>query len=141
VSRATATRIETLVEPARRISPTTILISSGYAGQEIAARVAVRLDSGIVSDAIDIRMGPDGPVAVQSVLGGSYLVESSVVRGIPLFTLRTQVVAVVAVGAASTEPTVRRMDVTFPVADALGPNPMIGRRKAQPIIESPDPEV
>jgi electron transfer flavoprotein alpha subunit len=82
-------RVETLVELARRMSPTTILIASGRAGQEIAARVAVRLDSGIVTDAIDIRMGPDGPIAVQSVLAGSYLVESSVVRGVPVFTIRT----------------------------------------------------
>jgi electron transfer flavoprotein alpha subunit len=107
----TASRVETLVELARRMSPTTILIASGRAGQEIAGRVAVRLDSGIVSEAIDIRMCPDGPVAVQSVLAGSYLVESTVVRGIPVFTVRAEAVAL---EAAPVNPTVHQVDMTFP---------------------------
>lgn len=109
-----AARVETLVELAHRMSPTTILLPSGQAGQEIAARVAVRLDAGIVTDTTDIRMGPDGPIAVKPVLGGSYLVESSVVRGIPIFTVQTQAVAPVALDAASAEPTIHRVDMTFP---------------------------
>jgi electron transfer flavoprotein alpha subunit len=106
-----AALVEALVELARRRSPTAIVIASGRAGQEVAARVAVRLDSGIITDAIDIRMGADGPVAVQSVLAGSYLVESSVVRGIPVLTVRTDAVAV---DAAPVAPTVDRVHVTIP---------------------------
>jgi electron transfer flavoprotein alpha subunit len=106
-----AARVETLVALARRLSPTTILIASGRAGQEIAARVAVRLDSGIISDAVDIRMGPRGPIGVQSVLQRSYRVESSVVRGIPVFTVATEAVAL---EAAPVDPAVRTMAMTFP---------------------------
>jgi electron transfer flavoprotein alpha subunit len=109
-----AARVETLVELARRMSPTTILISSGQAGHEIAARVAVRLDSGIVTDATDIRMDPDGPIAVKSDLEGSYLVEASVVRGTPIFTVQTRAVAPVAVDPAPAGPTVHPVDMTFP---------------------------
>jgi electron transfer flavoprotein alpha subunit len=109
-----AARVETLVELARRMSPTAILISSGQAGQEIAARVAVRLDSGIVTDTTDIRMGPDGPVALKPVLAGSYLVEAGVVRGIPVFTVQTQAVTPVALDAATAEPTIHQLDITLP---------------------------
>ena len=104
-------RVETLVELAHRMSPTAMVIASGRAGQEIAARVAVRLDSGIVTDAIDIRMGPDGPIAVQSVLAGSYLVESSIVRGVPVITIRTEAAAA---EAAPVDPTVHKVDIEFP---------------------------
>lgn len=109
----TAARVETLVQLARRVSPTAILISAGRAGQEIAARVAVRLDSGIISDAIDIRMSLDGPVAVQSVLAESYRVESNVMRGTPVFTIRAEAVAA---EEAPVDPTVRAVQVTFPVS-------------------------
>jgi electron transfer flavoprotein alpha subunit len=109
-----AARVETLVQLARQLGPTAILVSSTRAGQEIAARVAVRLDSGLVSDAIDIRMSPDGcPVAVQSVLADSYQVESSVVRGTPVFTVRADAVAP---EEAPVEPAVQAVQVTFPAS-------------------------
>jgi electron transfer flavoprotein alpha subunit len=106
-----AAAVETLVMLARRLSPTAILVASGRAGHEIAGRVAVRLDSGVVTDAIDIRTGPDGPIAVQSVLHRSYRVESSVVRGTPVFTVATPDVSVEeAPGDAVVEP----LQVPFP---------------------------
>jgi electron transfer flavoprotein alpha subunit len=107
----TAATVETLVALARSLSPTAVLIASGRVGQEIAARVAVRLDSGILTDAIDIRSGPDGLVAVQSVLHRSYRVESSVVRGTPVFTVATQCVPV---EEAPVDAVLRPLDVPFP---------------------------
>jgi electron transfer flavoprotein alpha subunit len=114
ISYPVAARVETLVHLTRQLSPCAILVSSTRAGQEIAARVAVRLDSGLVSDAIDIRMSPDGsPVAVQSVLADSYRVESSVVRGTPVFTVQAEAVAP---EEAPVEPAVRTVRMTFPAS-------------------------
>lgn len=93
-----AARVEMLVELARRTSPAAILIASGRDGLEIAGRVGVRLDSGILTDVIDVKAGP---VAVQSVRGGSYLVESRVVRGVPVLAVRTEHVTVVPAPTAS----------------------------------------
>jgi len=84
-----AARVEMLVELAGR-KPAAILIASGRDGLEIAGRLAVRLDSGVLSDVIDVAAGPDGPVATQSVQGGAYLVESRVVRGVPILAVRTE---------------------------------------------------
>jgi electron transfer flavoprotein alpha subunit len=89
-----AARVEMLSHLARNRPPAAILIASGRDGLEIAGRVAVRLDSGVLSDVIDVAAGPDGPVATQSVQSGAYLVESRVVRGVPILAVRTEHVTV-----------------------------------------------
>jgi electron transfer flavoprotein alpha subunit len=76
-----------LAAVARRLNPAAVLIASTVRGQETAARLAIRLDSGIITDAVDVR---PGPVAVQRCLAGSHLVESTVVRGIPIITVRPE---------------------------------------------------
>ncbi len=62
-------------------SPAAVLVTAGPEGTEVAARVAVRLDSGIVTDAVDVTAGDGGPVATQSVFAGSWTAQSQVVRG------------------------------------------------------------
>ena len=41
-------------------------------GKEVAARAAVRLDSGIITDAVDVEAGDGGPVVTQSVFAGAW---------------------------------------------------------------------
>lgn len=67
--------------------PIAILLPADHSSHETAARVAIRLDAGLITDAIAVR---PGPVATQRCLAGSYLVESSVVRGIPVITVRPE---------------------------------------------------
>ena len=81
-------KVEVLVEVAGRTAPAAVLVTSGPEGKEVAARVAVRLGSGIVTDAVDVRPGPDGPVATQSVFAGAWTVDSRVRRGVPVITVR-----------------------------------------------------
>jgi electron transfer flavoprotein alpha subunit len=79
---------------AARLEPAAILIPATRSGQETAARLAVRLDAGIITDAVDVLPGPDGgPVAIQRCLAGSYLVESTVIRGVPVITVRPEAAA------------------------------------------------
>jgi electron transfer flavoprotein alpha subunit len=111
VDHPVAARVEVLAELARRVAPAAILIAANRAGQEVAARLAARLDAGVVSDVIDVSMSADGPVALQSVMLDAYLVESAVVRGVPVMTVRTEEITV---EPAPVEPTVRRVDITFP---------------------------
>jgi len=105
-------KAEVLVEVARRTSPAAVLVTSGPEGKEIAARVAVRLDSGIVTDAVDIRPGPDGPVATQSVFSGSWTVQSQVRRGTPVLTVRPNAAHPEPV-AEPAQPVVETVAVTF----------------------------
>jgi len=97
--------VAALAELVERRRPVAVLIAAGYAGQEIAGRLAVRLDSGVITDAVDVRSGPEGPVAVQSCLAHSYLVESRVRRGVPVITVRSDAA----------------VPVPVPVGDAMAP--------------------
>ncbi|MEV6302893.1 electron transfer flavoprotein subunit alpha/FixB family protein [Actinoplanes sp. NPDC051861] len=130
--QSAAARVEMLVELARRTSPAAILIASGRDGLEIAGRVGVRLDSGVLSDVVDVL---DGPVAVQSVRGGSYLVRSRVVRGVPVLAVRTEHITVVPDPAT---PAVRQVRVAFPagVYAVRTVRPRTGRTSASPELST-----
>jgi electron transfer flavoprotein alpha subunit len=117
-----AARVEMLVQLARRVEPAAILVASGRDGLEIAGRVAVRLDSGMLSDVIDVR---DGPTAVQVVPGGGYLVESRVTRGIPILAVRTEYVRL---QPAPITPIIHLVRMQFP-ASAYAVREITARRR------------
>nr|MCU0271485.1 electron transfer flavoprotein subunit alpha/FixB family protein [Acidimicrobiales bacterium] len=79
---------EAVAAAARAVDPVAVLVTSGPDGKEIAGRVAVALDSGIVTDATDVQPGDEGPVLTQSVFSGSWLASSRVVAGTPVVTVR-----------------------------------------------------
>ena len=66
-------------------SPAAVLIASHAFGKEVAARVAVLTDSGIITDAVDV--AADG-TATQLVFGGSTTVHSKVSHGVAVITVR-----------------------------------------------------
>lgn len=82
-----------LVGLAERTAPVAVLVGSDGNGKQLAARLAVRLDCAIVTDAVDVRAGADGPVVTQSVCAGRWLVESQLRRATPVITVRPNVVA------------------------------------------------
>ncbi len=100
--------VEALARLAAQLHPVAILIAAGYTGQEVAGRLAVRLDCGLVTDAVDLWLGPEGPVAVHEALAGAHLVESRVVRGIPVHTVKTEAVCAV---PAPAEPVVSNVEM------------------------------
>jgi electron transfer flavoprotein alpha subunit len=65
--------------------PAAVLIASTAEGKEVAARLAVRTNSGVITDAVDLS---DTLVAEQSVFGGSTIVQSRVTNGTPIITVR-----------------------------------------------------
>ena len=69
-------RVEAMQAAAEQVQPSVILLTSNAKTKEIAAHLAVRLESGIITDAIDVQAGPDGPVTTQSVFAGSYTVQA-----------------------------------------------------------------
>jgi electron transfer flavoprotein alpha subunit len=87
----------------RQTTPAAVLLPSTQEGKEIAGRLAVKLDNGLLVDAVAV--DADG-VATQVVFAGSTIVKSKVSRGIPLITLRpnsTTPTPAASAGAASTE--------------------------------------
>ena len=66
-----------------------ILIPSTTEGKEIAGRLAIKLESGLITDAIDLQPGEDGsPVTTQSVFAGNYTVTARVTHGTPIITVK-----------------------------------------------------
>jgi electron transfer flavoprotein alpha subunit len=91
-------------------SPLAVLVASTAEGREVAARVAVKTGSGLITDAVDL--GED-LVAEQSIFGGAIIVQSKVRAGTPIVAVRPNAVAPEpAPGAAETE------NVAFEASDA-----------------------
>lgn len=80
-----APKAETLAALIADKSPAAVLIASSAEGKEIAGRVAVKTDSGVITDAVGI--GAD-LIATQSVFGGSTVVKSKITTGTPIITVR-----------------------------------------------------
>jgi electron transfer flavoprotein alpha subunit len=80
-----APKASVLADLVRRVSPAVVLLASSQEGKEIAGRLAVKLDNGLLTDAVSV--DADG-VATQTVFAGSAIVTSKVTRGLPLVTLR-----------------------------------------------------
>ena len=66
-------------------SPTALLVASHAYGKEVAGRVAVATDSGIITDAVDVAADL---TATQLVFGGSTTVHSNVSKGVAIITVR-----------------------------------------------------
>ena len=105
-----------------------VLIPSTQEGKEVAGRLAVRLDNGVLLDVV--ALAADG-TATQVVFAGSTIVKSKVSRGVPLVTVRpssltptpaptTPAVEPVTVELSDTD---RRARVTDRVTEAKGARP------------------
>jgi electron transfer flavoprotein alpha subunit len=102
-----APKAEALAEIAETVQPAAILITSTPEGKEIAGRLAVKLGSGLITDASDV--AADG-TTMQSVFAGNWTVTASVTRGAPVITVKPNAVAI---EAAPTEPVTEQIEVTI----------------------------
>lgn len=115
-------KAEALVEVVKKASPVAVLITSGPEGKDIAARAAVRLDSGLITEAIDVKLDGGAVTATQAVVSGTWHATSQVTRGTAIVTMRPN--AVTAEPAPAT-PTVETVDVAF--SDAAKSTKVTGR--------------
>ena len=95
-------KVDALQAAYRQVSPAAVLVPSSAEGKEIAARLALRIGSGIITDAVDLEVGEQGLVATQSVLAASFTTTSRVAKGIPVITLKPNSTTVEAAPAAGT---------------------------------------
>jgi electron transfer flavoprotein alpha subunit len=93
-------------------APDAVLVASTAEGKEVAARLALKIDSGVLTDAVSLG---EGFVAEQSIFGGSSIVHSRVTKGVPIITMRPNATSPVAAdGPAAAE----RIDVSVELSDA-----------------------
>jgi electron transfer flavoprotein alpha subunit len=96
---------EVLAALVAQASPAAVLVPATAEGKEVAGRLAVKIGSGVLTDAVDLTPGDRGPVAEQSIFGGAIIVKSRVTTGTPIVAVRPNAVAPEASpGAAALEP-------------------------------------
>ena len=98
-----------LAAAAATTSPAAILLAATVEGREIAGRLAVRLESGLLADAVDVTDEDGVVVATHSVFGGSYTVRYRVGLGTPIISVRPGAIEAAPVAAS---PQVVAVEVT-----------------------------
>jgi electron transfer flavoprotein alpha subunit len=108
-----APKATVVAELVKRIQPAAVLLASSQEGKEIAGRLAVKLDNGLLTDAVEV--AADG-TATQVVFAGSAIVKSKVTKGLPIITIRPNSVTP---AAAPATPAVEQLTVTVSDTDKL----------------------
>jgi electron transfer flavoprotein alpha subunit len=80
-----APKAEALAAVAAQASPAAVLVSSSSENKEVAARLALKLDSGVLYDAVGVES--DGSVT-QQIFGAAITVTAKVAKGTPVITVR-----------------------------------------------------
>ncbi|MEU7935605.1 electron transfer flavoprotein subunit alpha/FixB family protein [Micromonospora echinofusca] len=108
-----APKATVVAELVSRVQPAAVLLASSQEGKEIAARLAVKLDNGILTDVVGL--AADG-TATQVAFAGSTIVKSKVTRGLPLVTVRPNSVNP---APAAASPAVEQLTVAVTDTDKL----------------------
>ena len=94
-----APKAEALAQLVADKSPAATLVVSSNEGKEIAARVALKSNSGFIADAVDVEA--DG-TTTQSVFAGNYTVKAKVSSGAPVIAVKPNSTAPEPAAAAGT---------------------------------------
>jgi electron transfer flavoprotein alpha subunit len=121
-----APKAEALAQLVESASPAAVLIASSGEGKEIAGRLAIKTQSGLITDAVDVVAGDDGPQTTQSVFAGNHTVTAAVTKGTPIITVKPNAVTPEeSAGAASVE------TVTVSISDAAKTARVVERKERQ----------
>ncbi|GAA1847452.1 electron transfer flavoprotein subunit alpha/FixB family protein [Microlunatus capsulatus] len=102
-----APQAEALAQLVAAEQPAAVLLGTGAQGKEVAARLAVKLGSGLITDAVDV--AADGSTT-QAVFAGAYSVHAAVTHGVPVITVKPNAVTP---EPAPATPAVEPVDVTI----------------------------
>jgi electron transfer flavoprotein alpha subunit len=85
-----APKAELLASLVTERSPAAVLVAATFEGREVGARLAVKIGSGIITDAVAV---DDSLVCEQSIFGGAITVKSRVRSGTPVIAVRPNAVS------------------------------------------------
>jgi electron transfer flavoprotein alpha subunit len=89
----TGPEADVLAQLVEQVSPAAVLMASTGQNKEVAGRLAVKTNSGMLCDAVGVAAHDGKIVAEQSVFGGATVVHSAVRTGTPIVTVRPNSVA------------------------------------------------
>ncbi len=126
-------KVDVLAALVERTSPAAVLVAAGSEGKEVAGRLAVRINGGMIVDAVGLEGSGADVTATQSVFGGAYSVKSKVAKGTPVISVRPGgLEAEQAQGAAAEE------TVEVPAVDPAKAARITGR---EPVVGGDRPEL
>src|SRR4051794_31978541 len=114
-------KADVLAQLVESASPAAVLVPSSAEGKEVAARLAVKTDSGLITDAVDVTSEDGTPVTTQSVFAGNYTVKAKVTKGTPIIAVKANAATPEAADGAGT---VENVSVT--ISDAAKGAQMTG---------------
>ena len=128
LAHGVAAAVDALAAVIAQESPKVLLIASSAFGKELAGRLAVRTNSGLITDAVDVAADA---TATQLVFGGSTTVHSKVSHGVSIITVRpnsvdpdlTPATPEVSTLTALTSPTSQLAKITSTQAPVKGGRP------------------
>ena len=95
-----APKAEALAQLVADKSPAAVLVPSTLEGKEIAGRLSIKTESGLITDAVDVQAGDGGVSTTQSVFAGNFKVQASVTKGTPIVAVKPNSAAPEAAPAA-----------------------------------------
>ncbi|MBG0832260.1 electron transfer flavoprotein subunit alpha/FixB family protein [Planomonospora sp. ID67723] len=123
VDYVVAPKAELLAQLVSSASPAAVLVAATAEAKEIAGRLAIKIDSGVLTDAVGIG---EGLVADQSIFGGGVNVRSRVTKGTPIIAVRPNATPVEAAAGAGAEE-----QVSVAVSDAAKAAKVVDRVKEE----------
>ena len=108
-----APKATVIADLVKRLQPAAVLLAATQEGKEIAGRLAVKLDNGLLTDAVAV--AADG-TATQVAFAGSTIVTAKVTKGLPLITVRPNSVTP---EPAPSSPSVEQLTVQVSDTDKL----------------------
>jgi electron transfer flavoprotein alpha subunit len=85
-----APKVELLAKLVADASPAAVFVPATGEGKEIAGRLAVKIDSGVLTDVVDVA---DGFVGEHSIFGGAIIAHARVKTGTPVIAVRPNAVS------------------------------------------------
>ncbi|HEX6469059.1 MAG TPA: electron transfer flavoprotein subunit alpha/FixB family protein [Streptosporangiaceae bacterium] len=89
-SYVVAPKAELLASLVAEASPAAVFVPATGEGKEIAGRLAVKIDSGVLTDVVDVA---DGFVGEHSIFGGAIIAQAKVTTGTPIIAVRPNAVS------------------------------------------------
>jgi electron transfer flavoprotein alpha subunit len=123
-------KVDALAAAVASASPAAVLVSATAEGKEVSGRLAARLDSGLLVDAVDITA--DGTVT-QSVFGGAFIVTAKSTRGVAVVSLRQ--------GSVEAEQVEGAAEETVLELPAIDPGKSAKITGSEPVVAGDRPEL
>ncbi|TWP36551.1 electron transfer flavoprotein subunit alpha/FixB family protein [Leekyejoonella antrihumi] len=79
---------EALAAVVEQAAPAAVLLPSSATNKEAAARLSIKTESGLITDALDVQAADGGVQTTQSAFAGGFTVQATVTKGAPIITLK-----------------------------------------------------